>query len=302
MSNRSGKGPSAGIAPSGFRLPAGIELGGVRLQISDLRRSLAFYQRVLGLVPVREGEGEVALGAPGADEVLITLHERPGAAPVPPRGRLGLYHFALLLPDRRSLGRFAAHLRHLHLPFGASDHRVSEALYLQDPDGLGIEVYADRPRESWEYQGQEIVMATEPLPIHELIRASGEGEWSGMPADTRVGHLHLHVGSLAAAEAFYHDALGFDKVVWSYPGALFLSAGGYHHHLGVNSWAAGAPPPGEDDARLLEWEVRLPTARDAEEALASIFSAGFPVERTPEGGIIHDPWGTALRVRAVRTD
>ena len=196
------------------------------------------------------------LGARGEEGPLVVLRERSGAAPVPRHGRLGLYHFAILLPSRAELGRFLRRLAELGVRAGASDHFVSEALYLSDPDGLGIEVYADRPRDQWEADGREIRMATVPLNAAELVAEAGEERWDGMLAGTVMGHLHLHVGDLVEAEAFYHRALGLDKVVWSYPGALFLSAGGYHHHLGMNTWAAGAPPAGEDDAKLLEWTDR----------------------------------------------
>src|SRR5215468_7635984 len=134
---------------------------------------------------------------------------------------------------------------------------VSEALYLWDPDGLGIEVYADRPREAWRIRGQEIFMTTERLNLEDLVLAGGGEPWSGLPLGTVIGHMHLQVSDLERAEAFYHSALGFDKIVWNFPGALFLSAGGYHHHLGANTWAAGAGESLDNEARLLEWELVL---------------------------------------------
>jgi catechol 2,3-dioxygenase len=286
-------GTASGIAPRGYRLPGSIRLGRVRLQVADLERSLAYYERVLGFRVLRRSGADAALGAHGDDTPLVELHEKPGVAPVPRRGRLGLYHFAILLPDRAALGRFVAHLAEVGERAGASDHRVSEALYLQDPDGLGIEVYADRPRSTWRVEEGQIVMATEPLDLDDLVRAAGGEPWTGMPAGTTVGHVHLYVGDLDEAAAFYHQGLGLDKVVWSYPGALFLSAGGYHHHLGVNTWAAGAAPAGDDDARLLEWEIVVPTPGDAGDALASLSAAGYAVE----DGVVHDRWGTALRIR-----
>lgn len=286
-----------GITPAGYRLPAATRLGRVRLQVAELERSVAYYQRVLGLRVVERTDAHASLAAEGDDTPLIELHERPGAAPVPRRGRLGLYHYAILLPDRAALGRFVAHLTEIGERAGASDHLVSEALYLQDPDGLGIEVYADRPRSEWRHQAGQLAMATMPLDLQSLMRAAGGERWSGMPAGTVIGHVHLHVGDLDRAEAFYHQALGLDKVVWSYPGALFLSAGGYHHHLGVNSWAAGAAPAGEDDARLLEWEILAPSVEDARGALESLSAVGYPVEPTAGDGVVRDPWGTALRIR-----
>ena len=289
--------PGYGVVPPGFRLPAGLRLGTVRLQVADLDRSLEWYRRVLGVRLLERGAGRAGLGAEDG-RVLVELHERPAARPVPRRGRLGLYHFAVLLPGRSSLARFVRHVGETGERVGMSDHLVSEAIYLNDPDGLGIEVYADRPRESWRRDGRQLAMATEPLALDDLLQTAGAERWSGMPAGTVMGHVHLHVGDLARAEAFYHAGLGLDKVVWGYPGALFLSAGGYHHHLGVNTWAAGAEPAGEDDARLLEWEIVLPERRDVEAALVSLEASGAPVEREAGEGLVRDPWGTALRLRS----
>jgi catechol 2,3-dioxygenase len=289
-----------GIAPDGYRLPGALRLGRVRLQVADLERSLAYYGDVLGLrVLDRTAEG-ATLGPHGDDSVLVELVERRGAAPAPGRGRLGLYHFAILLPDRAALGRFVQHLARVGERAGASDHLVSEALYLNDPDGLGIEVYADRPRATWRYDAQrQLAMDTRPLDLGSLVRAAGGQPWSGMPAGTTVGHVHLHVGDIGQAAAFYHQALGLDKVVWSYPGALFLSAGGYHHHLGLNTWAgAGATPGGENDAKLLDWEIILPRPADADAAVRSLESAGQPATRTEGGWLTLDPWGTAVRIVA----
>jgi catechol 2,3-dioxygenase len=293
-----------GIAPPGYRLPATTRLGAVRLQVADLARSLEWYRRVLGLEPLDgdppDREARVArLVAPGADSPLVELHERPGAAPVPRRGRLGLYHYAILLPDRPALGRFLRHLSEIGERAGMSDHFVSEALYLTDPDGLGIEVYADRPRSAWRYEDRQLTMTTIPLDVEALLRAAGGERWSGMPSGTVLGHVHLFVADLERAAAFYHAGLGLDKTVWSYPGALFLSAGGYHHHLGINTWATGAVPAGLDEARLLEWEVVVPSFRDAAQAIASIAAAGGAAEPSTEGGVARDPWGTAVRVRGV---
>ena len=287
-----------GIAPPAYRLPEATRLGRVSLQVSDLERSLDYYQRVLGLRVVERGEGLAFLAAAGDDSPLVELHERRGARPVSRRGHLGLYHFAVLLPDRAALGRFVAHLSKLGEPAGASDHLVSEALYLRDPDGLGIEVYADRPRSTWRVQGRQLVMATEPLNLGGLVHAAGDEEWSGAPAGTVIGHVHLHVGDIATASAFFHAALGLDQVVWSYPGALFLSAGGYHHHLGLNTWAgADAAPPAEDEARLLFWEIVVPAESDVSGAAASLEGAGYTVRREGATAIAKDPWTTELRLR-----
>jgi catechol 2,3-dioxygenase len=269
--------------------------------VADLDRSLPYYERVIGL-RLLDRAGNVALLGANAGPPLVELHGRHGVAPVPRRGRLGLYHYAILLPDRSALGRFVRHLGEHAVRAGMSDHLVSEAIYLNDPDGLGIEVYADRPRASWRYDGQQLVMETRPLDVDSLLRESGPERWNGAPPGTVIGHVHLFVGDLDRAEAFYHGGLGLDKTVWSYPGALFMSAGGYHHHVATNTWAAGALPAGASDARLLEWELIVPAATDAQAALASAAAAGAPVEQSADGGIARDPWGTAVRVRAARED
>lgn len=284
-----------GVAPSGYRLPAQAEIGRVRLQVSDLSRSLAYYTDVLGFtVASRDRDAAVLAAVDGV--ALIDLQERRGARVVPRRGHLGLYHFAILLPDRAALGRFVAHLAEIGAYAGSADHLVSEALYLTDPDGLGIEVYADRPRAQWKTNGRQIAMATEPLDLRALVRAGGGESWSGMPAGTTIGHVHFHVGGLREAEAFYHSALGFDKVAWSYPGALFFSAGGYHHHVGTNTWAADAAVAESDDARLLEWELRLPTTHDIEAAADNAARAGYSVRGDGTDRLMTDPWGITVRL------
>jgi catechol 2,3-dioxygenase len=287
-----------GIEPRGYRLPKETRLGGVRVQVSDLGRSVDWYRDNLGLAVLHLSNREAGLGAAGNNGPLVALVERPDARPVPQRGRTGLYHFAILLPDRPSLGRFLTHLSDRGLRAGAADHLVSEALYLHDPDGLGIEVYVDRPRSAWERQGRELAMATLPLDAQDLTRAAAGKPWTGMPAGTVLGHVHLHVGELEAAAAFYHAGLGLDAMVWSYPGALFLSAGGYHHHLGLNTWSGpGSTPPAEDEAQLLEWDIVLPAAEDVSRAGKSLSHAGYAVSPGDRGWTAADPWGTRVRVR-----
>jgi catechol 2,3-dioxygenase len=285
-----------GIAPPGYRLPDATHVGRVRLQVSDLERSLAYYRDVLGFRALEQSAGRAVLGAEEDDRPLVELVERRGATPVPRRGRLGLYHFAILLPDRAALGRFLGHLAQIGARAGMSDHFVSEAIYLQDPDNLGIEVYADRPRSAWRHDGRQLTMSTEPLDAQSVVEAGRGAPWTGMPAGTTIGHVHLHVGDIDQAAAFYHNALGLDKVVWSYPGALFLSAGGYHHHLGTNTWASGAPPAGENDSRLLDWEIVVPSAEDADAAARSVEAAGYRVARAGDAWLTADPWGTTVRI------
>lgn len=290
-----------GIAPPGFQLPDETHVGGVYLQVSDLERSIAFYSSVLGLRLLSESGGAAALGPHGdgphggGPPALVRLREKPGVTPAPRRGAFGLFHFAILLPERAALGRFAAHLASMNARIGMADHLVSEALYLSDPDGLGIEVYADRPRSTWQYADRELAMTTDPLDIGSLVAAGNDRPWDGAPAGTVMGHVHLHVGRLDAAEAFYHAGLGLDKTVWNYPGALFLAAGGYHHHLGTNTWSPG-PAATDGQARLLEWELTVPSENDAADAARSLRRAGYDAEDTGQGWLTADPWGTHLRI------
>jgi catechol 2,3-dioxygenase len=287
-----------GIAPAGYRLPDATHLGRVRLQVADLDRSIAYYETVVGLRVLRRGASTAMLGPHGDDHVIVELREKKGVRPVGRRGNIGLYHFAILLPDRASLGRFIGHLRDIGAYAGMSDHFVSEAVYLTDPDGLGIEVYADRPRSDWKTEDRQLTMTTIPLDVASVVASARNEPWSGMPAGTVLGHVHLYVQDIDAAERFYHSGVGFDKVVWSYPGALFMSAGGYHHHLGTNTWAAGAPLSTDDDARLLEWEIVVPTQTDVDQAAGAIGDAGFVTERDGRDVLVRDPWGTRLRLVA----
>jgi catechol 2,3-dioxygenase len=287
-----------GVRPPNYRLPDSAHIGCVRLQVSDLARSLEYYERVIGMRVLHRDRNLAVLGPHDDDRPLIELHERPGVSPVPRHARFGLYHFAILVPHRTDLGRFLAHLSQERVRVASADHLVSEALYLWDPDGLGIEVYADRPRSQWQVNGREVAMTTDPLDMRSLIEAAAGTTWSGMPKGTVIGHVHLHVGSLARAEATYHAGLGLDKMVWSYPGALFFSAGGYHHHLGTNTWVESGKPAGENEARLLEWELVLPTFDDVEQVAASLTASGHEVSGRDGDRLVHDDWGTALRLRS----
>ena len=301
-----------GIAPSAYRLPAQTRIGKVRLQVSNIEESIRFYHQVLGFHLHSRSEGRATLGAwcpssedpspeeramPSTDE-LIELYERPGARKVPRQGLLGLYHFAILLPNRASLGRFLQHLTTLGIHAGMADHWVSEAVYLNDPDGLGIEVYADRPREKWTHADRELSMTTLPLDVRDVIEAGHGRTWTGLPQGTVIGHVHLHVGDLAVAESFYHQGLGFDKTVWSYPSALFLAAGGYHHHVGTNTWAGTVPSAGENDARLLDWEIVVPDTASLDAVNDNLVRMNYQTKRIGNEIITQDPWGTGVRIVA----
>ena len=289
-----------GLRPSGYRLPDATRIRAVTLQVSDLSRSRDFYEHTLGLTPLKVEAAMVTLGAADSSKPLVTLIENRAGASRTSKQSLGLYHVAILLPTRGDLGRFLRHLEHIGVRAGAGDHLVSEALYLQDPDNLGIEIYADRPRETWQRLGQELMIATDPVDVAGLVAAAGDTPWTGMPAGTVIGHVHLHVAELAQGSAFFSEALGFDRMTWRYPGALFLGAGGYHHHLGTNTWAgAGARPPEDQDARLLEWTIEVPTADDVAAVARNVTSAGHVADVIAPGEVLtRDPWGTAVRVRA----
>ena len=288
---------SYGLTPPGYRLPADTRIAGVTLQVADLARSRVYYEKVLGFRPLTAAADRVTLGNASPDsEPLVTLVERTGHAPVGPKS-LGLYHFAILLPTRAALGAFVRHLQQIGVRAGAGDHLVSEAFYLQDPDDLGIEVYADRPRDTWQRRNRELVMATDPVDVRSLLEACTGTAWTGMPAGTTIGHVHLHVGNLEKAAHFYSDALGFDRMVWSYPSALFLAAGGYHHHLGTNTWAGPTARPAHPDApQLLEWRLELPTSDDVAAAASSLQSAGYTTTTDGPHVTTRDPWGTGLRL------
>jgi catechol 2,3-dioxygenase len=225
----------------------------------------------------------------------VELREKRTARPVPRRGLLGLYHFAVLLPSRDALGAFLMRMDAAGLRPGMADHGYSQSLYLNDPDGLGIEVYADQPRETWVHRDAEIVGRVDPLEIDELVTLGEHYVWTGLPASTKIGHVHFFIGDLDEGSRFYHAGLGFDKVGWSFPGALFVSAGSYHHHVGMNTWAAGAPVASDDDARLVEWELIVP---DVHAVAHSLRREDFDVAVEADTLVTRDPWDIAVRIRS----
>ena len=236
-------------------LPPDAHIGQVSLAVSNLDRSIAFYRDVLGFRESKR-DGGVAYLDSGA-RTLVELHEKPHAIPKPRRST-GLYHVAILVPSRAALGRSLRRLSDRRWPMtGASDHLVSEALYLDDPDGLGIEIYRDRPRDEWPRRDGQLAMATDPLDLQGVFDEPGaEAPWTGLDPGTMIGHVHLHVPHLDSAEAFYCGRIGFEPTVRGYPGALFVAAGGYHHHLGLNTWTGiGAPPPPEHAVGLRSFTI-----------------------------------------------
>ncbi len=279
-----------------FSIHANTMVGQAALTVADLQRSGRFYCDVLGLRVLGRGDGTLTLTADNATP-LLELTERPGARPKPARAT-GLYHFAVLVPSRLELARSLRRLAELRYPLtGASDHLVSEALYLDDPDGNGIEIYRDRPRAEWPHLGGQVQMAVDPLDIDGLL-GELEGDdrpWSGLDQQTRMGHIHLHVADLRQAEEFYCGVLGFDVMVRYGPSALFVSAGGYHHHLGLNTWAGvGAPPPPVGSAGLRWFAVRLPSAAAFDQLVARVREASLATEPVDAGLLLRDPSGNGV--------
>jgi catechol 2,3-dioxygenase len=268
--------------------------GAVHLTVSSLERSLDYYRGSIGLDVLARESGRASLGA-GRRE-LLALYEEAGARPA--HGYTGLYHFALLLPQRADLARWLAHAARDRVRLvGASDHYVSEALYLSDPDGHGIEIYWDRPRERWEGQ-VAYRMTTRPLDVDGLfaeIEDPASAPFDGLPAGTVMGHVHLKVAAIPDAVGFYRDLLGFALMAQLGSQAAFLAAGGYHHHIGANTWeSAGAPAPPAGTAALRHATIVLPDAAERDRVLSRLERAGHAPEETPDGPAVRDPSGNLL--------
>lgn len=271
-------------------LPTELQFGAVQLRVRDLQGALEFYRDLLGLTLRASSASSAALGS--GDASLIRLEAAP-AAPAPPRHSTGLYHVALLLPSRLELARSVRQLLHAGYPLqGAADHEVSEAVYLADPEGNGLELYRDRPRSEWRFRQGQLVMGTHALDEAGLFATleSDERPWTGMASGARVGHLHLRVGDVAQAEAFYCDVLGFETMV-RLPSAGFMSVGGYHHHLGFNTWESlGAAAPPEGSLGLAGTELRLPTLANLAAVQARAEAAGHAYQRGEGELRLRDPW------------
>ena len=280
-----------GPEPPTFHMPADARLVSLSLRVRDLESAGRFYADVLGL-PVQERRtGRIRLAPEGGDVALDLLGD-PRAL-IRPRPSLGLYHFALLLPDRASLAGVVRRLLERRWPIeGASDHGVSEAFYLHDPEGNGIELYRDRPRDTWRIEGGQVAMTTDPLDVDELLGATP----AAAPAhpETRLGHVHLHVADLTLGEQFYARMLGLAVTQRTYPGALFLAAGGYHHHIGLNTWARGRKAPdGATGLVAYAWQVPAGTV--------DLLDAHLRAHAVPHGGsdatlAVTDPVGIRVDV------
>jgi catechol 2,3-dioxygenase len=272
-------------------VPETTAIGAVGLTVADLGRAVGYYTGAIGLTPLEHSSSEVVLGA--GDLPLVHLVEEPGA--VPSVGHTGLFHLALRVPQRADLAQWLAHAAAARLPLaGMSDHFVSEAIYLTDPDGHGIEIYHDRPRELWE--GRVGEMATLALDVESLL---GENStplpFEGLPAGTDMGHVHLRVADVSESITFYRDVLGFELMTTYGPQAAFLSAGGYHHHVGANSWQSqGAPPEPAGVAGLRYATITFPDSASRTAAADRVAEQGRDVAGTPDGPVVRDPSGNAL--------
>jgi catechol 2,3-dioxygenase len=270
-------------------------LGSVRLNAGDQQSLAGFYEQTVGLKQV-DRNGVAALGT-DAGRPIVELAPAPDAPPRP-AGTTGLFHLAILVPSRLELARALRRVSESGWRLtGASDHLVSEALYLRDPEGNGIEIYRDRPREDWRQVDGEIAMDTLPLDLEGVLEelARDDSPPGAMSPGARLGHVHLNVADLPSSEAFYSGALGLDVTVRGYPGALFISAGGYHHHVGLNTWmgeGASPPPPG---ARGLDrFEMVLPSAADVDAAERRLADSGVDATRSEEGVTAVDPSGNRV--------
>jgi len=286
------------MATSAVSIPAATTMGAVELAVADLDRSAGYYGREVGLELLRREDGRASLGAGGAE--LLGLVEEPGARPA---GRhTGLYHFALRLPERADLARWLAHAARDRVPLlGMSDHFVSEAIYLTDPDGHGIEIYHDRPREVWEGKVASR-MTTDPLDVASLLGELDDPAsepFEGLPAGTDMGHVHLQVAEIEDAVGFYRDVLGFELMAELFGSAAFLAAGGYHHHVGANTWhSRGAAPAPNGTAALRHATIVLPSAGERDRVAARVADAGQDPEAHPDGVLVRDPSGIGLLLTA----
>ncbi|RDU38041.1 glyoxalase [Neobacillus piezotolerans] len=267
-------------------------VGQVNLKVQDLERSISFYKEVIGFTVLNQSERKASLTADGKT-VLLTIEQPEAAGPKQPR-TTGLYHFALLLPNRSDLASIVGHFMKIGQRIGSSDHLVSEALYLSDPDGNGIEIYIDRDPSEWTWSGAEVAMTVDPLDFADLL-SGGVAPWEGLPAETVMGHIHLHVAELRKVEEFYTKGLGFEVVNRFGSQALFISTAKYHHHIGLNTWnGVGAPRPDRNSPGLKSYTLVLPTEESRTAVVGNLKAIGADV--TEENGTYatEDPSGNRI--------
>jgi catechol 2,3-dioxygenase len=276
-----------------FHQEPNIYVGEVNIKVKNLDYSLTFYQNIMGFQVLEKSDRKAVLTTDGKSP-LLTL-EQPDDVVAKTGRTSGLYHFAILLPSRADLSVFLQHMIQTGYPLGAADHYVSEALYLNDPDGNGIEVYRDRPSSEWRWNNGLVEMATEELDGNEII-AESDAEWSGLPAGTLMGHIHLHVSNLKKAEEFYTKGLGFEIVSY-YPQAAFLSTGGYHHHIAINTWQGeGAATPPKNSVGLNWYALVFPNDAIREIAIKQLKQLGAPITEKADFFVTEDPSGNQIRL------
>jgi catechol 2,3-dioxygenase len=291
---------TATTSPSGSQALLGDDsrLGAVELTVTDLERSIAYYTDVIGLGLLGRANSTASVGAGG--EELVVLHENPSARR--PGRETGLYHFALLFPTRGELARAGMRIARSRTPIdGASDHGTHEAIYLPDPDGIGIELAADRARELWPDLAQADFLSHGPAPLdlRGLLSSVADEQASATAAPgLRVGHIHLHVGDLDASTSFYRDGLGFE-VMTSLPSAVFVSFGRYHHHVAYNLWrGTGAAPVATEVVGLRHWTLQVDGRGELAALHGRLAAIGVQTERTADGLLARDPANIAVRVSA----
>ncbi len=277
------------------RMPAYVDHS--HLVVRDLPMVSSWYQTIMGLTPIEKTASGETLGVAGRPLLTLTTE---GNAATAPRNAPGLFHTAFLVPDRTELGRWLAHIAHNNVPLqGASDHLVSEAIYLGDPEGNGIEVYRDRPRAEWNYIEDGMVkMATLPLDLQALYDEAPKDKWDGMAGGTAIGHIHLQVSDIPQANAFFRDVLGLDLMA-TYPGASFFASGKYHHHVGANIWnSRGAPKRQANMTGLADYTVHFNDPAKLQNAIVKLDELEIPVTRNGDTVSLIDPWGIGLKLAA----
>jgi catechol 2,3-dioxygenase len=286
--------PNPSATPT-FASRTPLHVACIGLEVRDLERLTSFYRDVLGLAVLDSGEESVVLGAGGVP--IVHLQHRPNAKPDDSR-EAGLYHTAFLMPTRPDLARWILHVARNRIPLtGASDHAVSEAIYLDDPEGNGIEVYHDRPPESWQWTGDDLRITTDPLDVDDILReVTPAAPYPAAPEGLRIGHVHLRVGDVGRAEQFYRDIIGLE-VTRRRQGASFMSSGRYHHHIAANVWHSNGAGERDKERAGLSW-LALEAADPGtfEGVSARLAQRGSAFAQTPAGLETADPWGTRLRI------
>lgn len=267
----------------------------VNVNVENLERSLTFYQEIIGFQILERTDRKAKLTADGKT-TLLSLEQPENVISKQPQ-TTGLYHFALLLPERSDLGKVLQHFIQLNVPLGASDHYVSEALYLNDPDGNGIEIYADRPSSKWDWKNGQVEMATVQLDAQSVLEAANDDKWQGLPSKTVMGHIHLHVSELVKTEDFYVNGLGFEVVTRYGQQALFISTGKYHHHIGLNTWAGVGAPPAPNHSVGLNWySLVLPSEEERKKVIAQLKKMDASVKEENGTYLTADPSGNRIQL------